>query len=294
MEKSKPHCGSATIQHCINEEHQVTDTTHFSEWLKRFQETDPVKNALKELNRHFPPGKEGEQSRLYAPLRDLVLSSCYGAAMFDPKNDPDEKKRLAITKALEQIDSQRMAITKLRRFITKCRFLSTMALAGTMIDLKAAKIKIISTDRDTVRDLVDILDLMLESFSARLVQSRPFVRGDRVLSRFVHGCLVYDFPLYDGRGQFLPKAKTMLLFDLVQLFRLRSLRITTRQRGQPMPAKGEPHYALAAAFVNATFKESEMDAEGARSRLRDLKRKRKTIRNKRNRAGYYPWPALRD
>lgn len=262
----------------------------FDDWLEKFQRSDRGRRALEALDKCFPPEKESEQTRLFRPLRGVVLSSCYGAAMFDPKNDPAKKKPplatnpLTTAKASKEIDSQRKAIAKLRKFIPKYRSLATIALAGTFADLKESRnVRISSTD-GSGPDGVDILDFILESFSSRLVRSIPFLAKGPQLGSFVYGCFIYDSPFDTPKFNNPPGVKTMLLFDLVQTFRLRSQGIPGRQTGQPMPDQGEPHNALAAAFMSATFNEKRlMKGEAARNLLKNLSPG----------VGYFPWLALR-
>jgi hypothetical protein len=270
----------------------MADITSFNDWLEKFQKSNRGRHALEDLDKFFPPDKESEQVRLFHPLRAAVLASCYGATMFDPQNDPDKKKprlatnRITTAKAAREIGSQRNAIANLREFITKYRSLATIALGGALADLRESKsIRFSATeDKKTVHDVVDILDFILESFSSRLVRSIPFISNEAQLSRFVYGCLIYDSPLDTCNAKNLPGVNTMLLFDLVQTFRLRSQKIPQRQTGEHMPVKGKPHNALAAAFLSATFNEKPIiSGEAARCLLRALT----------SSVGYFPWPAHR-
>ena len=80
----------------------------------------------------------------------------------------------------------------------------------------------------------------------------------------------------------------MLLFDLVQNFRLRS---KGKRRGIldmcVMPSCGRPQYAVAAAFVAATFPGQRLSGKQAQNRLEAFLRKnKKSVR-------YHPWPIAR-
>ena len=269
----------------------MADIPSFYDWLDGFEGSRLGKSALNDLDKHFPPGKESEQTRWLYPLRGIVLASCYGAAMFDRNrdpiteqhNDPSKKERLADTKALKALESQRDAIATLLKFARTYRRAAGIAFGQTMMDLKSRGIGIGCTD-GKIRDVVDILDCILETFSSRLVGPIPLVAAGPLLSRFLYGCLHYETPIDDGKHNRLPDVETMLLFDLVQTFRLRSDGICVRQTGELMPEHGKPHFSLATAFVNATFGEIRIkDGEAARNRLKALSPG----------IGYFPWPVLR-
>ncbi len=244
-------------------------------WLTKFKESRLGRSALKDLDRYFPPDNEPEQIRMFS-LRNMVLGSCYCAAIFDRSNDPNKKARDADARALEALPAQREAIKTLRKFAKTHKRAAAMTFGRAILDLNNSGIKIICAGGET-RDVVDILDCILEAYLCRLVAPIPLVAAGPLLSRSVYGCLHYDPPLDDGKHNRLPEVETMLLFDLVQTFRLRSQRIYSRQTGQPMPKEGKPHYALAATFTNAIVGEKRFDGAAASSRLKAFLKANPTV-----------------
>ena len=271
----------------------MADISSLEAWIRRFEVSRLGKSALNDLGKHFPPDKESQQTPLFHPLRDAVLISCYGAAMFDRNrdpiteqhNDPSQKERRANAKAQKELSSQRTAITTLQNFAREHQRAARLIFSQIYMDLIPKKIRITDGEK---RNMADLLNCILETITSRLVRPIPFEATWPPTNRFDYGCLHYATPLDRGNNKNGPKVETMLLFDLVQTFRLRSKGICVRQTGQTMPKNGTPHISLATAFVNATFKDKpSMKAARASSRLKAHLRTNPGL-------GYYPWPALRN
>jgi hypothetical protein len=210
-----------------------------------------------------------------------VLASCYGAAAFDPKHDPWKIARDANTKMLKQLKSQHQTAARLRNFFSED---GRSAKAAAALTFKNLKNKGIDRRQTAVATGEDLLHCILDSYVAGLSEALEHAESDPKVERFLHGCLIYPTPLDKSKRHNFPKTVSMLLFDLVQTFRLRSEGISVRSFGDSMPRSGDPHFPLAAAFVNATFPTRQgITSENAENRL-----KRLVAANPR--VGMYRWP----
>jgi hypothetical protein len=273
-------------------------------WLKTFENSGRGRDALSRLDKEFPENKADEPDSVFgSSLRNTVLRACFCAAQLSPKTDPDERSRRANWAALKKLRTQQKAIKRVRHFFVNHPTAAMFAMVHAYVDLRRDGIEI-SAMNDKYRHITARLDRVLAALEARLTEPRSFVACGPYRDENSYGCLVYDHPLDIAKrkamlnaeqkpssgGRFRnkpPGAKTVLLFDLVQCFRLSSQGNHFRQYRERMPEAGHSHYALAAALLSATFR-APMNSKDAAKRLE------KFLENNQKSVGYCGWPILRE
>ena len=284
----------------------MAETQSFNLWRRSFERSTRGARALRMLQKAFPAESETEQVRATRSLREAVLGSCYGAAVFDSRADPSTLRRADDTKAIRAARFQIKSIRVLVSFLKKHPRAADVALGRAILALKAQGIAICATDSGNHR-ISTVLEKILNAYEAGLRPPLPLVRAGPEVARFTYGCLLYDTPADVARRRRPPEVETMLLFDLVQTFSLRSRCISSRQTGQPMPDDWESHSRLGMAFVIATFSQGRRTlpesvrrqpmSAGALKRLVPLEesvcRRLRLLLKANPRLGYYGWPTTR-
>ena len=192
----------------------------------------------------------------------------------------------------------------LRRFLKRRSLAAMFVTAYASVDLRDAGIKI-STTNEQYRYIQARFDRILEALEKNLIERGAGFAGGVYRDRNAHGCLVYDVPLGGARpkaaatqnggakpraSRRLPEAKLMLLFDLVQTFRLAALGVHSRSQGARMPPRNAQNsqWGLAAALVSATFPTApRVKGKDAKNWLNRFLKKNQEI------VGYCDWPAIR-
>lgn len=213
----------------------------FESWFQHFSKSRLGADALRELDK-LDDGTE--QSWM---LRYHVLKSCNSASKFDPSTDVGKVLREEDTKCLSGISTQLETINKLCDFAKQYPVAAGWAFMQTKLELKG-RVTIGATGQMPMNEM---LIASLNSYAENLRQPIPFVGCGPGFHRFTYGCLSYNEPI---EHRHLPPTETMLLADLVLLFRKFSIGSSIRVRGETMPSGGKPRYALAAKFANATLK----------------------------------------
>lgn len=266
-------------------------------WCAKFENSTAGAKALEALDKAFPPEKEGGKTH---SIRRSVLRSCYGAAMFDKDRDPDSNQpndpsRMA-TQARKSIESDlplhKSAITNMRRFARKHPHIASVIFQRIIFDLIAKNIRITDSEK---RDWVALMNCVLEIIQSQLAKPVRFDWLWPPPRPFDYGCLRYDSAHHGVNVKHHPEVETMLLFDLVQTFRLRSRGVDVRRDGTPMPPSiaRKPYFKLATIFVNAVFLKPQKRTGIKEPKYMDIKMARYRLKALSPSLSYCAWPALR-
>ncbi len=229
----------------------------FDSWCSRFERSKEGKQALDTLEEVFP-------AATFASLRLQVLQACYCAAHFKPTNDPHKHARECQTRAARELGSQIAAVKRLRAFMHKYPDVTNGVLMHMGAEL--SRRGIVLAPKKGKEPLGELFDNVLAAYEQAL--KLPIPGSAPGLSKFAYGCLLFDKPLESGKH---PETNTLLLFNLVFLFRKFSAGDSVYAYGEPMPKpkNGRPHYSLACTFIKATL-DYDLDYKTAQRRLDDL------------------------
>lgn len=276
----------------------------FAVWYRKFENSTRGREALGRLDQEFPKGNADEPVSVFGTsLRNTVLRACFFAIRFKPETDPDHRSRRANWEAFKQLRSQQKAIRRVRQFFAKHQHAATYAIMHAYVDLQNDGIDI-STSNEKYRLITERFDRVLAALSARITDPKPFAACGAYRDQNSYGCLVYDYPLdiakrksqangatepTKSRAVILPRdGKTMLMFDLVQSFRLNSQGIHSRKYRERMPKTGNSRYPLTTVLLNATFPSPRMTTKAAKKRLH------KFLKANQDFVGYCDWPVFRE
>lgn len=256
----------------------------FDSWRKQFAGSQAAMMAFDELEEKFPAAQEGTQTPPSLRVRNVVLDSCYGAAMFAQSTDLHKGGRRADADSQAELPPHRKAVAALLRHIER-------KPKGSSAAFREA-IRVLANDGIEIEDRKgrtpgELLHKILTAYTAELVGPLQQELSGPSHHRYTCGCLHYGLPLDDRKRKRVAGVKTMLVFDLVQTFRIRSANAEPREQGDAMPTFGEPYCHIAAAFVNATFPSNgfAMTTKMAEGRL-------KTLLTNNLGLGYVDWPAI--
>jgi hypothetical protein len=274
----------------------------FPIWVAKFESFTAGRDALARLEKEFRFNNAEPVSFFGNSLRSVVLRACFCAFHFTKNNDPDEKRRHANSAALKQLKGQRAALRRLKNFFATHEFAAMITIVNADVDLKRDGIHISETNQ-RYRLLTARYVRILDALETRLCEHRSFGACGPYRDDNTYGCLVFDQPLGTAKRKALaieerqrtstrssarPGPKTLLLFDLVQSFKLASEGKSRRYKDR-MPEIGEPHYPLAVDFLKATF--------GSPKSITTKQAKRpllKFLTNNRTAVAYCDWPVVRE
>ena len=283
-----------------------TIVVEFKKWRKRFEASERGRDALARLVKKFPATMGGAHASLFGQsLHSAILRACFSAATFTPGADPDHARRRDNRAALTALTSQGKAVKTLRRYIRDYPLAAMFATAYAYVDLRKEGIEITALSGQH-KDIRARFDRVLAALEANLTERGTGFACGVYQDRNAYGCLVYDSPLDSARRKTgatartnastaratgrMPGPKLMLLFDLVQTFRMASTGDHSRSYGQRMPSNAkDSQYGLAAALVSATFPGTpRLQGKNARKQLQ------KFLKKGQEHVGYCEWPIIRD
>jgi len=254
-------------------------------------------------------------------LTDLVLRACFDASRFDPQDDPNEVRRKLDSafngEVLNQVKAMRSLVDWIRKYQHQYSFLIESALAKGGYDLVLTDIEVrtfpptcqpalvpiatggkpmveqlhqsmpnigkVKSDRqgeDLTQAFTNVLDALatiVETERSPTKGKGPWMHGTQ------YGCLEFgDCRLDTEKRTERPDVVTMLLFNLVFLFRRFSLGNGEGSVGELMPTGGKPRWALATALANLALGTAIQPSQ-ATDRIRTLLKRNPRI-------GLVAWP----
>lgn len=233
-------------------------TTHA--WFANWSSNRSSRTALRLL------ADIGGTDKHHTITRHRIVSACFNASHYDPKQDPGQIYRDALRVERKRLDQ----LVKAARTLGLCagRNEKAMMWACAIAEEKSGA-RITRAIKDGPAPLNQVVEAYFIALADALKGKLPELHGGPFLKRHKVGNLVYADAISAGKPI---SVETMLGFELAFYLRMHTAGHAedSPQNGQSMPTYGDPCYQVVAAFCSAAIG-TAFDAKQIGDKVRKLR-----------------------
>lgn len=258
------------------ETRQAERLARFNQWSEKFHRSDAGAIAIRALI-----DRTTDNDTQFEELKECVLTACFNAHSFYTDEETDYRRLVLQLKEFSNLQQEHVqAARAIKSMARRFNEVVSMVLRYGHNPVKGPAIR--EGSRFTMEPSETLL-AMLTAFEDGLPRFNNAKPALELEFGRIEGCLRYPSERKFKVNR-LSGATNSLIFELTLLMRRWSTQAPLYIRERDiMEETGEPHFAIVAAFTNATFlNRAPHTGTGVRSRLKKLLNVHQGIE-------YYPW-----